>query len=138
MVVARWQGRVVAFANLMPAYGGGELSVDLMRQADDAPTGTMDLLFVTLIEHARAQGVPLFNLGMAPLSGVGQCRFAAAGAARALRLRLRQPPLQLQGPKGLQGEVQPDVGGALHRLPGADAAAAAAGRCRRVDCWRLP
>ena len=76
MVVARWQGRVVAFANLMPAYGGGELSVDLMRQADDAPTGTMDLLFVTLIEHARAQGVPLFNLGMAPLSGVGQCRFA--------------------------------------------------------------
>jgi phosphatidylglycerol lysyltransferase len=75
-VVARWNGRVVAFANLMPAYGGGELSVDLMRQVEDAPTGTMDLLFVTLIEHARAQGVPLFNLGMAPLSGVGQCRFA--------------------------------------------------------------
>jgi phosphatidylglycerol lysyltransferase len=76
MVVARRHERVVAFANLMPPYGGRELSIDLMRQLPDAPTGTMDLLFVTLIEHARASGIPLFNLGMAPLSGVGHSRFA--------------------------------------------------------------
>ncbi|MFA5633436.1 MAG: bifunctional lysylphosphatidylglycerol flippase/synthetase MprF [Porticoccaceae bacterium] len=74
------KGRVVAFANLMPDYGRHEeLSVDLMRHYPDAPPGTMDLLFVELILYARAQGYTAFNLGMAPLGGVGETRYARAG-----------------------------------------------------------
>jgi phosphatidylglycerol lysyltransferase len=71
--------RIVAFANLMPDYGSHSiLSVDLMRHLPDAPYGTMDLLFVELILYAQAQGYTYFNLGMAPLGGVGETRYARA------------------------------------------------------------
>jgi phosphatidylglycerol lysyltransferase len=77
VAVVRAAGRAVAFASLMPGYGGREaLSVDLMRHVPDAPPGTMDLLFAELIAHARAEGYRWFNLGMAPLAGVGETRYA--------------------------------------------------------------
>ncbi len=72
--------RIVAFASLMPDYARQqELSVDLMRQHDSAPPGTMEFLFANLIEHARGAGYRYFNLGLAPLSGVGGNRYARAG-----------------------------------------------------------
>lgn len=61
----------------MPTYRGRqELGVDLMRQVQDAPTGAMDLLFVEMMTWARDEGYAWFNLGMAPLSGVGNSRYA--------------------------------------------------------------
>ncbi|MCG6984052.1 MAG: phosphatidylglycerol lysyltransferase domain-containing protein, partial [Thiocapsa sp.] len=53
-----------------------ELGVDLMRHVPDAPHGTMDFLFTRIIEWARTEGYIWFNLGMAPLSGVGNIRYA--------------------------------------------------------------
>ena len=80
IAVVRVNGRAVAFASLAPTYQGlEELTVDLMRQVDDAPAGTMDFMFVSLIEYARAQGYRYFSLGMAPLSGVGSTPYARAG-----------------------------------------------------------
>jgi phosphatidylglycerol lysyltransferase len=80
IAVVKVNERIVAFANLMPDYGHHtELSVDLMRYHPDAPQGTMDFLFVELILYAKAQGYRYFNLGMAPLGGVGETRFARAG-----------------------------------------------------------
>lgn len=77
IAVVRHGGAIVAFASLMPAYQGGEeLSIDLMRHLPVAPAGTMDYLFAELIDYARGGGYRWFNLGMAPLSGVGQSRFA--------------------------------------------------------------
>lgn len=38
--------------------------------------GTMDGILVSLIEWAKDQGYKKFNLGMAPLSGVGRHRYA--------------------------------------------------------------
>lgn len=64
-------GEPVAFANLWSTAGKHELSVDLMRFGNDAPRGTMDFLFVELMLWAREQGYRTFNLGMAPLSGLG-------------------------------------------------------------------
>ena len=45
------------------------------REAPEAPNGTMDVLFIRLIEWGREQGYRLFHLGSAPLSGLeeGQC-----------------------------------------------------------------
>lgn len=80
LAVVRVAERVVAFANLMPDYGRHtELTIDLMRSHPDAPYGTMDFLFLELIQHAQRQGYRWFNLGMAPLSGVGDSRYARAG-----------------------------------------------------------
>jgi phosphatidylglycerol lysyltransferase len=73
IAVVRREGRIVAFASLMQSYGARrELSIDLMRHLPDAPNGTMDFLFVKLILHAQEAGYAYFDLGMAPLSGVGE------------------------------------------------------------------
>ncbi|RKP58207.1 bifunctional lysylphosphatidylglycerol flippase/synthetase MprF [Cohnella endophytica] len=71
------EGKVIAFASLAPGYdNGATLSIDLMRHLPDTPNGTMDFLFTSLLEWAQAQGYSTFNLGMAPLSNVGQAQAA--------------------------------------------------------------
>jgi phosphatidylglycerol lysyltransferase len=66
--VVRHAGRIVAFANIWATADREELSVDLMRHADETPYGTMDYLFVQLMKWGRDQGFRWFNLGLAPLS----------------------------------------------------------------------
>lgn len=68
--VLRLDGRVVAFANIWETPNREEISVDLMRHLPDTPYGTMDLLFVRLLQYGAAQGFERFNLGLAPLSGL--------------------------------------------------------------------
>jgi len=63
-------GRIVAFANLWGGTSREELSVDLMRNASDAPSGVMDYLFIQLFLWGKESGYRRFNLGMAPFSGL--------------------------------------------------------------------
>ncbi|WP_203643076.1 bifunctional lysylphosphatidylglycerol flippase/synthetase MprF [Levilactobacillus andaensis] len=70
------QGKIVAFANLMPTGERNMTSIDLMRASHDAPSGIMDGLFVYLFETCRDQGYQSFNLGMAPLANVGMSEFS--------------------------------------------------------------
>lgn len=63
-------GRAVAFANLLEGGDLEELSIDLMRFADDAPDSVMEYLFLHLMLWGRDQGYRWFNLGMAPLAGL--------------------------------------------------------------------
>ncbi len=65
------EGEIIAFANLMPMYQEGEISVDLMRYRKSAPNGIMDALFIRLFLWAQEKGYTTFNMGMAPLSNVG-------------------------------------------------------------------
>jgi lysylphosphatidylglycerol synthetase-like protein (DUF2156 family) len=74
VAVVRREGRIVAFANLMP--GGDRVAVDLMRYGEDAPPGVMDYLFVRAIQWAAAEGYAGFDLGMAPLAGLEDRRLA--------------------------------------------------------------
>ncbi|MGE7997091.1 bifunctional lysylphosphatidylglycerol flippase/synthetase MprF [Lysinibacillus sp. NPDC093190] len=68
---------VIGFASLMPMYDNDErLSVDLMRFKPGAPSGTMDFIFLSLFEWAKAEGYRVFNMGMSPLSNVGQSRYS--------------------------------------------------------------
>jgi phosphatidylglycerol lysyltransferase len=77
LAVIRHDGRIVAFANIWTTGKKLEYSVDLMRHLPDAPAGIMDLLFIGLMERAKADGYKWFNLGMAPLSGLPQHRLAS-------------------------------------------------------------
>jgi len=70
--VVRREGRVVAFANVQRAVECEELSVDLMRFLPDGPEQSMEFLLLHLMLQGKADGVRWFNLGMAPLSGLGQ------------------------------------------------------------------
>lgn len=75
LAVVRKDGKVVAFANLWPAGGREELSIDLMRyDPAGAPRGVMDYLFTSLLVWAGAEGYRWFNLGMAPLAGLAERR----------------------------------------------------------------
>lgn len=69
-----WQGeQLVAFASITPDFAdASEFRIDLMRHLPDAPGGTMDFLFVSLMQHAAVAGYAWFDLGMAPLAGVGE------------------------------------------------------------------
>lgn len=70
MAVIRHDDRIVAFANIWVTPDRGEASIDLMRHADEAPSGTMDFLFVQLMFWAKAKGYAMFSMGLAPLSGI--------------------------------------------------------------------
>ncbi len=74
IALIRHHGRLIAFANIWKAADKSELSVDLMRHTNDAPNGTMELLFIHLMLWGKEQGFAWFNLGMAPLSGVEKRR----------------------------------------------------------------
>lgn len=82
----RRDGRIVAFANIWRTGDGSEISIDLMRHADDAPAGAMDYLFVQLMLWGAERGFRRFSLGLAPLSGIEGRRLAPAWAKAAALL----------------------------------------------------
>ena len=71
-------GKLVAFASMMP-MDEKTLSIDLMRHSQDAPSGIMDKIFISLFEYGKEQGYEYFDMGMAPLSNVGESRFSFIG-----------------------------------------------------------
>ncbi|MCI1953827.1 MAG: bifunctional lysylphosphatidylglycerol flippase/synthetase MprF [Ligilactobacillus acidipiscis] len=75
-IVRDYNNKPVAFASLMPQGNCKITSIDLMRSSDQAPSGIMDYLFISLFAEMSKQGYEQFNLGMAPLAGVGSSRFS--------------------------------------------------------------
>jgi len=72
--ILRLEGRIVAFANILITDACEEGTIDLMRFLPEAPRGSMDFLFVSLMEYLREKGFKRFNLGMAPLAGLSERR----------------------------------------------------------------
>lgn len=69
--------RILGFMSIMHVYDEHQtISVDLMRVRPDAPSGTIDFLFLSLIDWAKRHGYDRFNMGMAPLANVGLSRFS--------------------------------------------------------------
>lgn len=66
------EGWISAFANFVPEYQLNEITIDLMRRRKDIEHGTMEFLFVSLFQWAKAMGYETFNLGLSALSGVGE------------------------------------------------------------------
>jgi len=78
VAILRKDGRIVAFATLSLTDTKYEGTVDLMRFMPGAPKGSMDFLFVKIMEYLRDAGYGHFNLGMAPLSGMSTREAALA------------------------------------------------------------
>jgi phosphatidylglycerol lysyltransferase len=66
------EGWITAFTNVITEYQHNEISIDLMRRRREVEPGTMDFLFIALIEWAKSQNYDTLNLGLSALSGVGQ------------------------------------------------------------------
>jgi phosphatidylglycerol lysyltransferase len=74
-------GRVAGFANILEGRVGEEISVDLMRYRPDVEEegglgDVIEYLFVRIMLFGKQAGYSRFNLGMAPLSSVGELRWA--------------------------------------------------------------
>lgn len=65
-------GKVIAFADLLSGYNRQEVTVNLMRHRADVEKGTMDFLFVSMIQHFQKLDYDGFNFSLSPLAGVGQ------------------------------------------------------------------
>jgi phosphatidylglycerol lysyltransferase len=78
LAIVEHEGEIVAFANVWESDSREELSADLMRYTRAAPRGAMDFLFIELMLWGKAHGYRWFNLGMAPLAGLGEHRLAPA------------------------------------------------------------
>lgn len=72
VIVRNATGRIIAFANVIPSYRSGIGNFDLMRRLPNAPKGTMELLFVALIDRFRSEGKTGMSLGLAPLANLGE------------------------------------------------------------------
>ena len=73
--VVKYQGDIVAFANLWQSGQHSELSIDLMRYKEvqnnegKAIKNMMDYLFISLFMWGKEAGFHHFSLGMAPFTG---------------------------------------------------------------------
>ena len=72
VVVRAPDGQITAFANLVVQEQWREVAVDLMRRRHEVENGTMDFLFVSIIEWAKAHSYATFDLGLSALAGVGE------------------------------------------------------------------
>lgn len=64
---------IIAFASLMPKYDDNQsMSMDLMRFKKEVPNNTMTFLILNIILSLKDKEYKIFNLGMAPLSNVGE------------------------------------------------------------------
>lgn len=70
VAVLRFEGKLVAFANVLASGSREELSADLMRYTAGAPASSMEYLFVRLILWGAEAGYGRFSLGVAPLAGL--------------------------------------------------------------------
>lgn len=109
IAVIRFEGRPVAFANLLETHSHELASLDLMRAHPDAPKLTMEFMMVGLIQHYKAHDYARFSLGMVPLSGLQPRR----GAPLTQRLgsmvfRRGEQLYNFQGLRRFKDKFQPD------------------------------
>lgn len=70
IAIVHFEGKPVAFANLLETDSRELASLDLMRAHPQAPKLTMEFMMVGLIQHYKKHGYARFSLGMVPLSGL--------------------------------------------------------------------
>ncbi|AUJ65561.1 hypothetical protein B9057_14220 (plasmid) [Aestuarium zhoushanense] len=107
--VVRKDGRIVAFANILASSAGQHVAIDLMRYLPEEASGLMEYMFLSLIEHYKAQGAEEFSLGTAPLSGLSE-RSVAKSWNRFGRLIYRHGGAfyNFEGLRAFKQKFQPD------------------------------
>lgn len=71
------EDKIVAFANITETTSKEEIGIDLMRYSKEAPSNSMEYLFIKIILWAQEEGYQNFTLGMVPLSGVSGNKVSA-------------------------------------------------------------
>lgn len=75
--VIKHDREILAFANMNPIKNTKNLSIDLMRHKNNVFSGIMDMMFISIINWAKENDYKYFELGLSPLSNVGNSIFAS-------------------------------------------------------------
>lgn len=94
------QDKIYAFANMFPVKGTKTFSIDLMRHVNEMPSGLMDMMFLSIINWGKAEGYDTFDLGVAPLSNIGNKMYSST-KEKAIKLVYRYGN-KIYGFKGLR------------------------------------
>ena len=109
IAIIRFEGRPVAFANLLETHSRELASLDLMRAHPQAPKLTMEFMMIGLIQHYKQQGYTRFSLGMVPLSGLQPRRGAPLTQRLGSMVFQRGEQLyNFQGLRRFKDKFQPD------------------------------
>ncbi|WP_095154020.1 bifunctional lysylphosphatidylglycerol flippase/synthetase MprF [Pseudomonas sp. Irchel 3E13] len=109
IALIRFEGKPVAFANLLETHSRELASLDLMRAHPDAPKLTMEFMMVGLIQHYKQHGYARFSLGMVPLSGLQPRRGAPLTQRLGSMVFHRGEQLyNFQGLRRFKDKFQPD------------------------------
>lgn len=66
--ICKHKGKVVGFINFYPIYGIKSYYLDLTRNCNNSPRGTIDFLYYKSIEKLKQEGVEKIYIGLSPLS----------------------------------------------------------------------
>nr|WP_323115191.1 bifunctional lysylphosphatidylglycerol flippase/synthetase MprF [Pseudomonas guariconensis] len=109
IALIRFQGRPVAFANLLETQSNELASLDLMRAHPQAPKLTMEFMMIGLILHYKTHDYARFSLGMVPLSGLQPRRGAPLTQRLGSMVFQRGEQLyNFQGLRRFKDKFQPD------------------------------
>jgi phosphatidylglycerol lysyltransferase len=109
IAIIHFEGKPVAFANLLETSRLDLASLDLMRAHPDAPKLTMEFMMVGLILHYKKEGYARFSLGMVPLSGLQPRRGAPLTQRLGSMVFSRGEQLyNFQGLRRFKDKFQPD------------------------------
>jgi len=109
IALIRFEGRPVAFANLLETHSRELASLDLMRAHPQAPKLTMEFMMIGLIQHYKSQAYTRFSLGMVPLSGLQPRRGAPLTQRLGSMVFQRGEQLyNFQGLRRFKDKFQPD------------------------------
>jgi phosphatidylglycerol lysyltransferase len=73
-VVHTPKGEISAFTNIISEYQLNEVTNDMMRHRKSIENGTMDFLFISMLQHFQERGYDSFNFGLSALAGVGDSK----------------------------------------------------------------
>ena len=76
IAVVKKGGNLLAFANILQGAHRYELTTDLLRYRPESPAGIIDYMLIHTMLWGKQQDYEWFNLGMAPLSGMGEHDFS--------------------------------------------------------------
>ncbi len=109
IAVVFFEGKPMAFANLLETSSSELASLDLMRVHPEAPKLTMEFLMLNLLLHFKERGHERFSLGMVPLAGL-QPRRGAPLTQRlgALVFRRGEQFYNFQGLRRFKDKFQPE------------------------------
>ncbi|MCF6331746.1 MAG: phosphatidylglycerol lysyltransferase domain-containing protein [Draconibacterium sp.] len=74
LTIENSEEKIVAFLNIIPDFVKGEGTYDLIRVADDAPTGIVYFLLIEMFEYFKQQGILKVNLGMVAFAGISETK----------------------------------------------------------------